>query len=100
MNALIQNESPSLEQRARRRVALKKSWLVHASVYLLVNAGLFLLGIAHGGRDIATLPLFGWGIGLAIHGIVVLARLHGEGLDRRWIEREAEALRRREDRRA
>jgi hypothetical protein len=97
---------PTLEQRARRRVALKSGFFIHAAIYLLVNAGLFALGAFNGlqngweggwgPRHGLSLPLWGWGLGLAIHGLVVLVRLQGEGQRQRWVEREIEALKRRE----
>ena len=98
---------PTLEQRARRRVALKTGFYVHLLVYVLVNAGLYLLwtsGSAPGGWGYrhmgfhGGLPLLGWGLGLAIHGVVVFVKLQGEGMTRRMVEREIEALRRREGR--
>lgn len=99
---------PSIEQRARRRVALKKGFFIHALVFVLVNAGLYALwalkgmagidgagwGMRHGGRPF--LPLWGWGLGLAIHGIVVYLRLQGEGLTQTMVDREIAALQRRE----
>jgi hypothetical protein len=95
----------TIEQRARRRVALKTGFYTHALVYVLVNGGLFLLSmagtwgfeVAHGpmGR-IWSLPLWGWGLGLAIHGIVVFLKLQGEGMRQGMVEREIEALKRRE----
>ena len=97
--------TPTLEQRARRRVALKKGWLVHALVFVLVNAGLWLMWqVADVGGDgwhmhrrgFHAFPLWGWGLGLAIHGIVVLFKLQGEGLTERMVEREIEAIKRRE----
>jgi hypothetical protein len=102
-------DSPSLEQRARRRVALKTGFYTHALVFVLVNAGLFLLaalggwgggsdqgwGPAH--RPGLAFPLWGWGLGLTIHGIVVWLKLQGEGLRRRMLEREIETLKRRDD---
>ncbi len=95
----------SLEQRARRRVALKKGWFIHALVFVLVNAGLWLMWQASsmGGegwqmhrRGFHAFPLWGWGLGLAIHGILVLVKLQGEGLTERLVAREIEALKRRE----
>ena len=95
----------SLEQRARRRVALKKGWFIHALVFVLVNAGLWLMwqvadvggdGWHRHGRGFHAFPLWGWGLGLAIHGIVVLFKLQGEGLTERMVEREIEAIKRRE----
>lgn len=102
MNRPESDTDDSIEARARRRVALKKSWLVHATVYVLVNGGLWLLGLmraAEGGwgpPHLHFLPLWGWGLGLAIHGIVVLIRLGSEGMQARWVEKEIETLRRRE----
>ncbi len=96
---------PTLEQRARRRVALKKGWLVHALVFVLVNGGLWLMWqVADWGGDgwhmhrrgFHAFPLWGWGLGLAIHGLLVLFKLQGEGLTERMVEREIEALKRRE----
>ena len=97
--------TPTLERRARRRVALKKGWLVHALVFVLVNAGLWLMwqvadvggdGWPLHGRSVHAFRLWGWGLGLAIHGIVVLFKLQGEGLTERMVEREIEAIKRRE----
>ena len=96
---------PTIEQRARRRVALKKGWLVHALAYVLVNAGLWLIWqVASMGGDGSRLhsrgfhafPVWGWGLGLGIHGLVVLFKLQGEGLTERMVEREIAAIKRRE----
>lgn len=96
----------SLEKRARRRVALKTGWLMHAAVFVLVNAGLALLwwlrnvggeidpGWGHHHRS--HFPLWGWGLGLAIHGAVVLIKLQGQGVTERLVAREIEALKRRD----
>lgn len=86
----------SLEKRARRRVALKLGLAVHATVFLLVNLGLWGLAQAFGHAGRALPPLAGWGLGLAIHAAVVAFKLAGEGLGARWVSREIEALRRRE----
>ncbi len=99
---------PTLEQRARRRVALKKGFFIHALVFVLVNGGLYLMSLAAGwglGADTGWgyrhagahfFPLWGWGLGLAIHGTVVLLRLQGEGMTERLVDREIETLKRRE----
>ena len=86
----------SIERRARRRVGLKIGFYVHALVFVLVNLGLYAMNSAIGGYRWSMFPLWGWGLGLAIHGIVVFTRLQGEGLRRRMIDQEAERLRRRE----
>ncbi len=99
---------PTLEQRARRRVALKTGFYVHAIVFLLVNGGLLLMfsiggwsdvsgwGQGQGHRHGLAFPLWGWGLGLTTHGIVVLLKLKGEGLSQRMLDQEIAALRRRE----
>jgi len=87
----------SIERRARRRVGLKIGFYVHALVFVLVNLGLYAMNATIGsGHRWPLFPLWGWGLGLAIHGIVVFTRLQGEGLRRRMIEQETERLRRRE----
>ena len=86
----------ALERRARRRVRLKTGFATHALVYVLVNLGL-AAAVAWRGGDAPWRfgPLLGWGLGLGIHGIVVFARLHGDGLRDRLIRSEIERLRRR-----
>jgi hypothetical protein len=71
----------------------------------LVNGGLYLRSLAAGwgmatgmGRDSGWgyryLPRWGWGLGLEIHGAVVVSRLQGEGLTVRRVDREIETLQR------
>ena len=55
----------ALERLARRRVAAKMGWLMHALVYVCVNAGLALIAW-HTGRAWHLYPLVGWGLGLAV----------------------------------
>jgi len=86
------NDTP-IRQRALRRVKLKMAWLLHATVYLLVNLGLAAIDLASGGRSWHLWPLAGWGLGLAIHGILTLASLQGDGLRERMLEREMARLR-------
>ena len=45
----FENET-ALHKTARRRVARKLGFLVHLLVFVLVNAGLWLLNAANGGR--------------------------------------------------
>ena len=84
-----------LERQARRRVGAKMGFLIHALVYVLVNFGLFAINASVGGGHWAVFPLLGWGLGLAIHGIVTLVSLHGDSLRQRMIDSEMEKLRRR-----
>ena len=83
-----------LEALARRRVARKIGFYIHATVYVLVNLGLITIDAWSGKPHWAQFPLLGWGLGLAIHGIVTFAGSYGDALQRRMLQRELEALRR------
>jgi hypothetical protein len=80
----------SLEQTARRRAGMKMGWYIHASVYLAVNLLLTTISLA-AGHNWALFPALGWGLGLAIHGVVVFF-VAGSGLKERMIERERRQL--------
>ena len=79
--------------RARRRVGIKLGFYTHALVFVLVNLALFALNAAIGGARWSHWPLWGWGLGLAIHGVVTLVSLQGEGLRERMLKREVDRLR-------
>lgn len=82
----------SLEARARRRVRRKLGFYIHALVFVLVNLGLYAMHEFTGrGRPVF---LWGWAIGLAIHGAVAFISLHGEGLRERMLRQEIERMRR------
>lgn len=83
-----------LHSRARRRVGAKLGFLTHLAIYLAVNLVLWLINGWQGGERWHWFPLAGWGLGLAIHGLVTLFVLGGEGLRRRMLARELERLRR------
>jgi hypothetical protein len=85
------NSDSQLEQLARRRAGIKMGWYIHASVYIAVNLLLATLS-AMSGRHWAVFPAFGWGIGLAVHGIVVFIVTGGGGLHQRLVQRERERL--------
>ena len=78
-----------LERQARRRANAQLGWLVHAGVYLAVSTGLVVLSWIQG-RPWAMFPVLGWGLGLAIHGAVVLVK--GSSLRQRLVERERQRL--------
>jgi hypothetical protein len=84
----------ALQARARRRVGIKMGFYIHALVYVLVNLGLFELNGALGGARWSHFPLLGWGLGLAIHGIVTFVSLRGDGVRTRMVASEVERLRR------
>ena len=83
-----------IEARARRRVGLKMGFYVHALVYVLVNLGLFAISMLSSNGRWHIWPLLGWGLGLAIHGVVTLINLRGEGLRERMLKSEIERLKR------
>jgi 2TM domain len=87
-----------LRQRAKRRVNQKMGFYIHLGVYVLVNLGLAAINLVGGGRAWHLWPLAGWGLGLAIHGIVTFASLRGEGLRERLLEQEVERLKQRQGR--
>jgi fatty acid desaturase len=84
-----------LRRQAQRRVKLKMGFFIHALVFMLVNLGLFVINGVAGGRPWALWPLAGWGLGLAIHGIVTLVKLRGDGLRERLLQQEIEQLKQR-----
>ena len=83
-----------IEARARRRVSMKMGFYIHAAVYVIVNLGLFAISAMSGRGHWTFWPLAGWGLGLAIHGIVTFVNLRGEGLRERMVQDEIERLRR------
>lgn len=81
-----------LHKLARKRVAMKMGFAIHLLVYVLVNAGLLTLSLSRGGSWHWG-PLLGWGLGLAIHGLVTLLNLRGQGLRDTLVAAEVERLR-------
>jgi hypothetical protein len=80
-----------MERQARRRAGAKLGWYIHATVYIAVNALLAILS-SMGDRSWAVFPAVGWGLGLAIHGLVVFLATGGGGLHQRLVERELQQL--------
>ena len=80
-----------LETLARRRAGAKMGWYIHATVYIAVNLLLAVLSSASG-RHWAVFPALGWGLGLAIHGLVVFIAAGGGGLHERLVQQERERL--------
>ncbi len=82
----------SLEARALRRVRRKIGFYTHAMVFVLVHAG-FGLAYLLGTRS-KPFFIWGWAIGLLIHGLFTFATLQGEGLRERMLRQEIERMRR------
>ena len=76
-----------IERLARKRAGARLGWYLHASVYILVNLLLITLSAASG-RHWAVFPAVGWGIGLAVQGVVVFLLNGGAGLYDRMVESE------------
>lgn len=99
---MTQSSGPEedLYRRARARVIRRRDFYIHSVVYVIVNLSLALYGLAlvPGNLDF-LLTAFGWGIGLAAHGLWALGsgRLPGSGWEERRIadEMERERARRR-----
>ena len=89
-------DEEALQQAAKKRVDLKIGFYTHLLVFVLVNCGIYLMNNFSGGQRWHHFPLFGWGLGLAIHGIVTFISLQGMGLKARMLEQEIETLRRRQ----
>ena len=85
-----------LEARARRRVGRKLGFYLHALIFVLVNLALYAVNSYTGEPRWSRFPMWGWGLGLAIHGLVTFISLQGEGMRRGMIKREIEALKRHE----
>ena len=84
-------QTQDIERLARKRAGAKMGWFIHATVYVLVNLVLGALSFSLGHRW-AVFPFLGWGLGLAIHGVVVF--LVTGDLHQRLVERERLALQR------
>jgi hypothetical protein len=82
-------DDPSRRASATLRANAKLSLYIHLAVYLAVNALLIVINFA---TSTAYLwfwwPLLGWGIGLALHGLALLAIPKLISLRRRMIEKE------------
>ena len=88
-----------LDRLARRRANAKLGWYLHAVAFVLVNALIFSMSrYAFGPRPWSVDPLLGWGLGLVLHGVSVFLLGSGSGLRERMVQREREALQRRQDR--
>ena len=79
-------DEEALQQAAKKRVDLKIGFYTHLLVFVLVNSGMYLMNNFSGGQRWHHFPLFGWGLGLAIHGIVTSISLQGMGLTARMLE--------------
>jgi len=80
-----------IDRLAHKRAAARMGWYIHATVYLLVNTGLYA-GATIAGRHWLPGPLFAWGLALAIHGIVVWLAMPGARLYEHLLQKELARL--------
>jgi len=80
-----------IERLARKRAGAKLGWYMHAGVYLVVNLLLVTLS-ATSGRHWAVFPAVGWGVGLAVHGVVVFLVAGGSDLHERMVRAERDRI--------
>jgi hypothetical protein len=84
----------AIEALARKRAGAKLGWFIHATVYAVVNAGLFLASSQGlGSRHWSLFPALGWGLGLFLHGVSVWVLGAGSTLRESMVQRERERLR-------
>jgi hypothetical protein len=83
--------SIDIDALARKRVKSHLGWYKHLAVYLLVNAFLISMSVWQG-RNWALFPLFGWGLGLVLHGASVWFAGVGSQLRENMVARERQKL--------
>jgi hypothetical protein len=83
-----------LRELARRRVEQRQGFIMHAILFLVVNAALFGIWKFTGARYPWFLwPLFGWGIGMVGHAVSLFLG-PGSASEQRAFDRELERLHR------
>jgi hypothetical protein len=86
-------DETELHKVARRRVQMKRGFLTHFMIYVVVNAMLILIWSMTGrGYPWFIWPLAGWGIGILANGIAVAMELFAP--EDRAIERELRRMHR------
>ncbi len=80
---------------ARKRVEDKKGFLVHLTIYVVVNSVLIIIWLMTmpGRYPWFVWPLFGWGVGLVFHFLGVFFFDRSTNWERSEIEKEAKRLR-------
>lgn len=92
-SAQTSSADDALMKRARQRVAMKMGFLTHLAVFTIVNLGLWIQGMLVSNTSGSRWTLFGWGLGLAIHGLVTALKLYGERFGQRMLKAEVARLR-------
>ena len=91
-------EQEQAYKRAKERVEAIKGFYVHATVYLLVNLGLFaIIALTAFGDWWFYWPLIGWGIGLTAHAVSVFLAGEAGPLGTTWEERKTREIMEKEE---
>jgi 2TM domain-containing protein len=72
---------------ARVRTYAKLGFYIHASIFVVVMLVLFAINSLVSSKPWSLYPLLGWGLGVAIHGIVALGVV-GSGFKDRMLQAE------------
>jgi hypothetical protein len=89
-----QMSEQQIYEKARKRVEEKKGLLIHAVVYVVVNAILITIwAVTSRGYQWFWWPLGGWGIGLIFNFLGVFVFNREMGWETRAVEKEAQKLR-------
>lgn len=86
-------------QRARERMKALKDFYTHATAYVLVNIGLFVINLVTGGSWWFYWPLIFWGLGLGLHALSVFSFGGGGSWGQEWEDRKTRELMDQEKRR-
>ena len=88
-------EKDPMYREAERKAAAKLSFLLHLSIFCVVNILLIIINMTTSPQYYwFKWPLLGWGIGLCMHGLGVFIFTGGAGLKERMIQKELEKMRR------
>lgn len=78
-------------QQAKERVQEIKGFYVHLMIYLIVNAGIFLVNILVTPKHLWFYwPILGWGVGILAHGVGVFGL--GPFFGHEWEERKIKQI--------
>ena len=89
MNTLTANTDKAAEALAFAYVRKLKGFYIHAAQYAIIITGLAMINLITSPQYLWFLwPAFGWGIGLAFHGMRVFSRIPFLNAD--WEKREVE----------
>ena len=72
---------------ARARTYAKLGFYIHASIYAVVMLVLFAINAMSSAKPWSVYPLLGWGLGVAIHGIMAIGVV-GSGFKDRMLQAE------------